>query len=120
MDIITDNIRQVIENNPVALATVMRDGRPNVIGVAYVKVVDPQTLLITDNYMSQTKEDILNNPNVALVVWDKKWHGYKFIGQAQYFSSGRWLEMIKKIPENKGLPVKGAILINVEKIIKSR
>lgn len=117
---ISDEFKELIENNPVALATVMKDGRPNVIGVAYVKVIDQETLLITDNYMSQTKEDIVNNPHVAIVVWDKDWKGYKLVGQAQYYSSGKWIEMVKNIPGNKGLPVKGAILVKVEKVIKSQ
>ncbi len=36
---ITPEIKKVIEENPLAFATVDYDGNPNVIGVAYVKVV---------------------------------------------------------------------------------
>ena len=49
---LSKDIKNLIEKNSVALATVMSDGRPNVIGVAYVKVVDGNHLLVTDNYMN--------------------------------------------------------------------
>lgn len=117
---IDDKIKTIIENNPVALATVMKNGGPNVVGVASVKVISPQMLLITDNYMNQTIEDILNNSHIAMVVWDKDWHGYKLVGSAVYYTSGEYLEIVKKMPENKNMPAKGAILVNLEKVIKSR
>lgn len=113
-------ILKIVENNACALATITKDGRPNVIGVACVKIVDMDTMLITDNYMQQTKDDIIYNPHVVMVVWNSKWKGYKFIGKAQYRSSGKWLEQVKKMPENKGLPAKGAILIEVEKILRTK
>jgi predicted pyridoxine 5'-phosphate oxidase superfamily flavin-nucleotide-binding protein len=113
-------IKNLIEKNPVALATVMEDNKPNVIGVAGVKVVLENRILITDNYMNQTVKDILNNKNVCLEVWDKDLKGYKLIGDAEYFTVGEWKKIIEEMPENKGLPAKGAILVNVSKIIESK
>ena len=86
-----ENLREIkthIESNPVAFATITNDGNPNVIGVAFVKVVSDNQILITDNYMNQTIRVIENNSNVCLVVWDKDFIGYKLIGKAQYFTSG--------------------------------
>jgi len=45
-------IKTLIENNPIALATATEGNRPNVIGVAFVKVVSDIEVLITDNYMN--------------------------------------------------------------------
>lgn len=112
-------IKNIIEGNPVTLSTVMKDGRPNAIGVACVKVVSDVEIVITDNYMNQTPNDILNNKNVCLLVWDKEMKGYKIIGQAEYFSSGKWLDFVKNLPENGGLPAKGVILVKISKIIPS-
>jgi predicted pyridoxine 5'-phosphate oxidase superfamily flavin-nucleotide-binding protein len=97
----------------------MPDGKPNAIGVAYVKVVSDSEMVITDNYMNQTPIDIQNNKNVCLLVWDKEMKGYKMIGQAEYLSSGKWSDFVKALPENNGLPAKGAILVKVENIIPS-
>ena len=112
------NIKNIIENNPVSFSTVMPDGKPNAIGVACVKVVSEAELVVTDNYMNQTPKDILTNKNVCLLVWNSELKGYKIIGQAEYFTNGKWLDYVKKMSENSGLPAKGAILVKIEKIIK--
>jgi predicted pyridoxine 5'-phosphate oxidase superfamily flavin-nucleotide-binding protein len=116
---ISDEIKRIVEENPLAVATVMPDGRPNAIGVAYVKVVNENQILITDNFMNQTIKDLTQNPNVVLLSWDKNMNGYKFVGTAQYFNSGKWLTTVKQMPENNGLPAKGAVLVTVNLIIKS-
>ena len=112
-------IKNIIENNPVSLSTVMADNRPNAVGVACVKVVSETEIVITDNYMNQTLKDIITNKNVCLLVWDKEMKGYKIIGQAEYFTDGKWLDTVKGLTDNEGLPAKGAILVTVEKIIPS-
>ena len=48
---ISKDAKKIIEENPVAFATVGDVGKPNVIGVAFVKVVSKNQVLITDNYM---------------------------------------------------------------------
>lgn len=115
---IDDKVKQLIESEAVAVGTVMPDGKPNIIGVACVKVVEGK-ILITDNYMNQTIKDIKNNQRVALAVWNKKWEGCKLIGVAEYFTQGKWLERVRAIPENKGMPAKGAIVVTVNRIIKA-
>lgn len=109
---------KLIENNPVAFATVTGGGKPNVIGVAYVKVVSENLLVITDNYMSQTKENLAENPEVCLAVWDSKWNGIKLVGTAKYYSSGKWRKFVQDMPVNQGFSAKGAIVVTVEKVIK--
>lgn len=69
---ITEEVKKIIEENAVAFATVDEDNKPNVIGVAYLKVVSENQIIITDNYMKQTKENLEKNNNVCLAVWDKK------------------------------------------------
>jgi len=116
---INKKLKNLIEKHPVALATVMPNGKPNVIGVAFVKVIGEDKLLITDNFMKQTVKDIKANPNIATVVWDKDMNGFKLVGKAKYFNGGEWVDKVKAMPENKGLPAKGAILVSVNLIIQS-
>jgi len=54
------------------------------------------------------------------MVWDSNLCGHKIIGQAEYYTSGPWKDYVERMEENKGLPAKGAILIKVSKIIKSK
>lgn len=115
---ITPKIKKLIEEHPLAFATVDVAGNPNVIAVACVKVVSKNQILITDNYMKQTKENLEKNNNVCLAVWAKDWSGYKLVGNAEYFTTGKWKRFVEQIPENKGLLAKGAILVTISKLIK--
>jgi predicted pyridoxine 5'-phosphate oxidase superfamily flavin-nucleotide-binding protein len=110
-------MKKIFQENPVALATINQDNTPNVIAVAAVKIVFPDKAVITDNYMSQTKKNILKNNSVCLASWDCDGNGYKIIGKAQYYDSGHWKNYVKKIPENKNFSAKGAIVVSVSKII---
>ena len=115
---ISSELKKIIEENPVAFATVDKFSNPNVIGVAAVKVVSTNQIIITDNFMKQTKENIKLNSNVCLAVWDKDWNGYKLIGNAEYFTDGKWKSFVEKLPENNGFEAKGAILITIPNIVK--
>ena len=115
---IDKKIKHIIESNPIAMATVDNSGNPNVIAVAEVKVVSDNQLIITDNFMKQTKKNLDLNNNVCLAVWNKDWEGYKIIGEAKYSSKGKWFDYVKNIPANKNMPLKGAILITILKTIK--
>jgi predicted pyridoxine 5'-phosphate oxidase superfamily flavin-nucleotide-binding protein len=114
---IGDCVKEVIEKNPVALATVCENGNPHVIAVAEVRVVEDK-IIVTDNFMSTTKENIVKNANVSLAVWDKDWNGYRISGKASYHETGKWKDFVKQMPENNGLSAKGAILIDIEDVTK--
>ncbi len=115
---INSKTKKIIEENPLAFATVDNAGKPNVIGVAYVKVVSKNQILITDNFMHQTKRNLKRNNNVCLAVWDIKWSGVKLVGRADYYNSGKWKNFVEEMPENKDLPAKGAILVTVSELFK--
>lgn len=112
--------KNLIEENPIALATITGENKPNIIGTAFAKIVSENEILLTDNYMNQTIKDILKNNNVCLAVWNKEMKGVKIVGIAEYFTSGKWKTFAKNLKENSGLPAKGAILIKVSQIIPSK
>jgi len=118
VEFIKDELKKLIEENPMSLATIDNSGDPHVIAVAYVKVVSSNQILITDNCMRRTKKNILRNNKVALAVWDKDWTGYQIKGTAEYFVSGEWKKFVEEMKENKGLPAKGAILVTIKEIYK--
>jgi len=114
---ITEEIKKIIEENVVALASIDNEGNPYCIAVAYVKVKDDK-IVITANYMNTTLENIKNNPNVCLIAWDKDWKGYQIKGKAEYFEEGEWMDFVKAIPENKDEPCKGALVVEINNIKK--
>ena len=103
-------IVKLIETNPIAIATSTKDGVPNVSAAAYVKVKDGQ-IIVTNNYMKRTVENIKANPKVSIVAWNSAMKGCKIEGIADYFEEGEWMNFIKSIPENHGENCKGAIVI---------
>lgn len=117
---ITEEMKKLIENNAMGLATVDENGDPHVIAIGDVEVVSDNQLLIGDVYMKETIKNLKHNNKVALVVWNEDWEencfGYEFRGNTQSFTEGEWLERVKKIHE--GFPVKRAILVKVNKIKK--
>ncbi len=107
-----------IEKAIVAVATVDEKNQPHNISVACVKIKDDK-IILTDNYMKSTVENIKKNPNVSLVFWygkEGEEKGYRINGKAEYFDSGKWVEFVKELEENKGYPAKGAIVIEVNEI----
>ncbi len=117
---INEGMKKMIETNALGLATTDESGNPHNIAVAYVKVVSKNQLIISDNHLVETIANIKQNPNISLVVWAKNWEknciGYELNGKAEYFTSGKWIEFIKKIPINDGEPCKGAIMITINKV----
>jgi uncharacterized protein len=85
--------QKIIEENPVVLATINSKGNPHVIAVALVKVKDDK-IIITNNYMKSTIENIKNNPNVSLAVWNKDCKGYRIDGKAEYYEQGNDLILL--------------------------
>lgn len=115
---ITKRQEGLLNTEAVAVATLNEDGGPNVIAVGYVKVVDNK-LIITDNFMKHTVENLSIDPRICLAVWTKDWEeGYKFTGKAEYFNGGKWLKFVKEMKENKGFPAKGVIVVKVRGIYK--
>lgn len=110
----------MIENNALGLATIDASNNPHVIAVGCVKVVSDNQILITDDYIVETTKNIRQNPNVALAVWSKNWEencvGYELKGTAEYFTKGKWYDIMKQNPDTEGEPRKGAIVVTIDKI----
>ncbi len=109
-----ENIKNKIERATIALASVNSKGKPHNIAIMDAKVRN-EKIIISDNYMETTVENIRDNPNISLVFWEKE-RGWRIDGKAEYHNSGKWLDFVKSLKENKGFPAKGALVINTEKI----
>ncbi|MEK6918076.1 MAG: pyridoxamine 5'-phosphate oxidase family protein [Nanoarchaeota archaeon] len=105
-----EKIKKLIEKNPVAISTSSKNGTPNISVAAFLKIKD-EKIIITNNYMKKTIDNIKENPKISLAVWDDKWKGYKIDGLAEYSESEEWISFIKNIKENKNEPCNGAIIV---------
>jgi len=109
-----EELKDKIKNKIVALASVTQENKPHTIAVE-VNEVEVNKIIITDNQMKNTPKYIKKNPNVSLVFWEKD-KGWRINGKAEYFDSGKWVEFVKGLKENKKYSPKGAIIVNIEEV----
>lgn len=115
---IDKELKRLIEENAMSFSTLDGDGKIHTIAVGFAKVVNERQLVITDNYMSKTINNINRDSRVTLAVWSRNWKdkctGYEMRGFAEYFMEGVWHNFVKELKENRGEPCKGAILVTVK------
>ena len=109
-----NDIKDKLERATIAVATVNNKGNPHNIAIMYAKVKDGK-IIITNNYMKKTINNIKNNSNVSLVFWEGE-KGWRIDGKVEYYDSGVWLDFVKALEENKGEPANGALVVNVKEI----
>ena len=104
-----------------ALATADLNGVPNVVPVGAVKILDDETILVSDQYFHKTLNNLRENPNVAFSFWEMG-EGYQIKGNAKIHTEGKiyeeTAEWIRKRSEEIGRPIKskGAIVIKIKAI----
>ena len=109
-----NNIKDHIEKATIAVATISKEGNPHNTPIMYAKVKDKK-IIITNNYMKTTINNIKNNPNISLVFWEGE-KGWRINGKVDYHDSGEWLDFVKSLKENKGELANGALVINIEEV----
>lgn len=118
----TDRIMEIFTKVPAAIfATATADGAPNAVPVGAKKVIDPETILISDQFFNKTAANLKSNPKVAVTFWEGH-EGYQIKGTATVETSGpRFEETAKWIAEmgaKAGFPLKskGAVIIKIDEI----
>lgn len=106
---------------PVILSTATADGVPNAVPVGAKKIIDAETILISDQFLNKTLANMKNNPRVAVTFWEGH-EGYQLKGSITIETSGprfeetaRWIE---EMSSKAGFPLKskGAVIMKIEEI----
>ena len=96
MAVINDEMKRVLEETSLwVLATADSDGMPNAVPIRWTKILANDTLMLVDNFMKKSVDNIAVNPNIAISVW-KDTTGYQFKGTARIETSGVNFENGKK------------------------
>ena len=118
----TERIKELFDKVPiVVLSTATVDGTPNCVPMGSKKIIDDETILISNQFMNKSEANIKANPKVAVTFWEGH-EGYQLKGTAVFETSGpRFEETAKWIEEmgNKvGFPLKsrGAMILKIEEI----
>lgn len=105
----------------VVIATASRDGAPNAVPVSAKKIINAETILISDQYLNKTLANMRANPRVSVMYWEGT-EGYQFkgfvtieTGGQRYEDTARWIDGLSV---KYGLPLKskGAIIFKIEEI----
>jgi hypothetical protein len=105
----------------VVLATATGDGRPNAVPIGAKKIIDAETILISDQYFNKTLANMKSNPRVSLMYWEER-EGYQLKGTVTIETSGkRYEDTVRWIDElsakfGLSLKSKGAIIFKIEEI----
>ena len=114
-------VREMFENEKYFwLATATPDGVPNACTIGAKYIQDDETIVIVDNFLLKTLENIRANPKVALVALSGK-VSYQIKGRARYLTDGPEYERARQWMKSKGdkYPAKGAVYVTVEEIYHS-
>ena len=79
---LTDQIKESLTGTKTAfLATASKDGVPNVVPIGAFKLLDDETLLISDQFFNKTARNLKENSRIALSFWGDK-GGFQLKGMA--------------------------------------
>jgi hypothetical protein len=109
-------VRKAIKDGkPFSLATSTRKGKPNIVYVGYLKLIDDKTVLIADNYFKKTKKNMLENPQIAFAVLDEKAGSYQLKGRTEYVTKGKYYKEIREWCDKKH-PRKAAVVVHIKEV----
>ncbi|NMX21467.1 pyridoxamine 5'-phosphate oxidase [ANME-1 cluster archaeon GoMg4] len=86
----------------VAFGTADKEGKPNVVPIVWKTILNDETVLLLDNYMKMSKQNVMENANVCISFWDPKTNeAYKIKGIGTYHADGTIYDAGKKFMQSK-------------------
>lgn len=118
----TERMQELFKKVPAAvLTTATLDGTPNAVPVGAKKIIDDETILISDQFLNKTLSNMKSNPKVAVTFWEGH-EGYQLKGSitietsgARFDETAKWIEALGN---KAGFPLKskGAVIMKIEAI----
>ncbi|MGB9923820.1 MAG: pyridoxamine 5'-phosphate oxidase family protein [Methanothrix sp.] len=98
----SEEIKQMLDENIVYLATSTRDGKPNVIPIGSAYAISDNEILIHDMMFVKTRANLEANHQVAIAFTDtKRWESYQLKGTAKIFTDGEMFDKVVEIMKIK-------------------
>ena len=108
----------------VVFSTASADGQPNSCIVGMKKVIDDETIYLSDQFFKKTFANFTANPKCAVVFWSGV-DAYELYGTVRYVNEGAEFEeqaaWVKAAFEQMGMPIvpKGGCFIHIEAVYSS-
>ena len=102
------------------MATSSLDGAVNISNVGAKYLREDGAIVVVDNYMKKTKDNVIVNPRVAILVRKEK-VSYQIKGTCRYVDDGPEFEAARSWMKAKAdkYPAKGALIITPEAVYDS-
>jgi len=118
----TERMMELFKKVPNAiLATATMDGTPNAVPVGAKRIIDAETILISDQFLNKTLANLKANSKLAVTFWEGH-EGYQLKGTVAIETTGRRYEdtakWIEELGNKAGFPLKskGAVIFKIEEI----
>ena len=125
MAIIPAQVQEVFNSvKDVVFATASKDAQPNACIVGMKKVIDDETIYLTDQFFKKTLANINENSKVSVVFWGED-GAFQIHGTARYVNEGEEFETqaawVNATFEKIGMPVKakGGVYVHVDEVYSS-
>ena len=108
----------------VLFGTARADGQPNICMVGMKKVIDDETVYLSDQFFKKTLANIKENPKVTVAWWGVE-GAYELYGTARYVNEGPEFEeqaaWVNAAFAKMGAPIvaKGGVFVDVEAVYTS-
>lgn len=109
----------------VVFATAREDGQPNVSIVGMKKIIDDETIYLSDQFFKKTYANFQANPQVSVAFWSEN-GAYQVYGTARYVNEGPEFEeqaaWVNALFESMGKPIKakGGVYVHVDAVYDSK
>ena len=118
----TERMKETFEKvENIILATATKDGVPNAVPMGAKKIIDDETILLSDQFLNKTLNNMKENPQVAVTFWSG-FEGYQLKGTITIETSGErfdetaeWIDKMGKAM-NFPLKSKGAVIMKISEI----
>jgi predicted pyridoxine 5'-phosphate oxidase superfamily flavin-nucleotide-binding protein len=118
----TKRMKQLFTEVRIAsFATADANGIPNVVPVGAKKIIDDETILISDQFFNKTLANVKANPKAALTLW-RSHEGYQIKGSISIETQGERFEetaaWIAERSSKDGFPrkCKGVLILHIDAI----
>ncbi|OGO21462.1 MAG: hypothetical protein A2144_03245 [Chloroflexi bacterium RBG_16_50_9] len=102
-------------------ATASKEGKPNGVPMGLARIISDDEIMLVDNFLNKTRQNIEENPLAAVSFWNARDHGgYQFKGRARLETSGGLFDMgVQWIRDRKPpfpIKTKAVVIIKVDEI----
>jgi uncharacterized protein len=119
MTVLSEEAKALIKDtHPGFIATASTAGRPNVSPKGSLRVLDDEHILFADIHSPNTIANLIENPQVAALVFEpSSRHGCRIWGAAEILSSGKLFDQINSDLAARNMVAKNIVVVTVDEFL---